>query len=109
MRSRATIVVAVPSRELHFGAYSVHTSADAPAAGERNLRELKKRLDATGDRGAAFGSTPGVRHPHTPGPISSLLGTAGLPPSISFSTNYLELSRRNAHDAELPEADHSSD
>jgi len=50
-----------------------------------------------------------VRHPHTPGPISSLLGTAGLPPSISFSTNYLELSRRNAHDAELPEADHSSD
>jgi redox-sensitive bicupin YhaK (pirin superfamily) len=47
--------------ELHLGAYSVHTSADALAAGERNLRELKKRLDATGDRRTASGSTPVFR------------------------------------------------
>ena len=47
--------------ELHLGAYSVHTSADALAAGERHLRELKKRLDATGDRRTASGSTPVFR------------------------------------------------
>ena len=47
--------------ELHLGAYSVHTSADALAAGERNLRELKKRLDARGDRRTASGSTPVFR------------------------------------------------
>ena len=46
---------------LHLGAYSVHTTADALAAGERNLRELKKRLDATGDRRTASGSTPVFR------------------------------------------------
>ena len=32
-----------------------------------------------------------VRHQLTPGLISSLPGTAGLPPFISFSTSYLEL------------------
>jgi hypothetical protein len=47
--------------ELHLGAYSVHTTADALAAGERNLRELKKRLDARGDRRTASGSTPVFR------------------------------------------------
>ncbi|HXV64640.1 MAG TPA: pirin family protein [Vicinamibacteria bacterium] len=47
--------------ELHLGAYSVHTSAEALAAGERNLRELKTRLDATGDRRTASGSTPVFR------------------------------------------------
>ena len=47
--------------ELHLGAYSVHTSADALAAGEQNLRELKKRLDAKGDRRTASGSTPVFR------------------------------------------------
>ena len=47
--------------ELHLGAYSVHTSADALAAGERNLRELKKRLDTTGDRRTGSGSTPVFR------------------------------------------------
>jgi hypothetical protein len=31
-----------------------------------------------------------VRHPLTPGLISSLLGTVGLPPFISFSTSYPE-------------------
>jgi redox-sensitive bicupin YhaK (pirin superfamily) len=46
--------------ELHLGAYSVHTSADALAAGERNLLELKKRLDARGRR-TASGSTPVFR------------------------------------------------
>ena len=47
--------------ELHLGAYSVHTTADALAAGERNLRELKKGLDARGDRRTASGSTPVFR------------------------------------------------
>jgi redox-sensitive bicupin YhaK (pirin superfamily) len=47
--------------ELHLGAYSVHTSADALVAGERNLRELKRRLDTTGDRRTASGSTPVFR------------------------------------------------
>jgi redox-sensitive bicupin YhaK (pirin superfamily) len=47
--------------ELHLGAYSVHTSAEALAAGERNLRALKTRLDATGDRRTASGSTPVFR------------------------------------------------
>jgi redox-sensitive bicupin YhaK (pirin superfamily) len=47
--------------ELHLGAYSVHTSADALAAGERNLRALKTRLDASGDRRTASGSTPVFR------------------------------------------------
>ena len=32
-----------------------------------------------------------VRHPRTPGLISSLPGTAGLPPFICFSTSYPEL------------------
>jgi len=32
-----------------------------------------------------------ARHQLTPGLISSLLGTAGLPPFISFSTSYPEL------------------
>jgi hypothetical protein len=32
-----------------------------------------------------------VRHQLTPGLISSLCGTAGLPPFISFSTSYREL------------------
>jgi hypothetical protein len=47
--------------ELHLGAYSVHTSADALEAGERNLLELKQRLDARGDRRTASGSTPVFR------------------------------------------------
>lgn len=46
---------------LHLGAYSVHTSADALAAGERHIRELGQRLDATGDRRTASGSTPVFR------------------------------------------------
>ena len=46
---------------LHLGDYSVHTTADALAAGERNLRELEKRLDARGDWRTASGSTPVFR------------------------------------------------
>ena len=62
--TRPTFVLgsAVPHPyELHLGAYSVHTSAEALAAGERHLRELKARLDARGDRRAASGSTPVFR------------------------------------------------
>jgi len=44
--------------QLHLGAYSVHTSAEALAAGERHIRELKQRLDAIGDRRTGSGSTP---------------------------------------------------
>jgi redox-sensitive bicupin YhaK (pirin superfamily) len=46
---------------LHLGAYSVHTSAATLAAGERHIRELKQRLDATGDRRTKSGSTPVFR------------------------------------------------
>jgi redox-sensitive bicupin YhaK (pirin superfamily) len=44
----ATFVLgsAVPHpHQLHLGSYSVHTSAAALTAGERNLRELKQQLD----------------------------------------------------------------
>src|SRR5262245_3853557 len=47
--------------ELYLGAYSVHTSPDALAAGERNLRQLKERLNAIGNWRAASGSTPVFR------------------------------------------------
>jgi redox-sensitive bicupin YhaK (pirin superfamily) len=46
---------------LHLGAYSVHTSADALAIGERHIRELKMRLDASGDLRRDQGSTPVFR------------------------------------------------
>jgi redox-sensitive bicupin YhaK (pirin superfamily) len=46
---------------LHLGSYSVHTSADALATGERHIRELKQRLDAIGDRRTESGSTPVFR------------------------------------------------
>ena len=60
----ATFVLgsAVPHRyPLHLGAYSVHTSAEALAAGELHIRDLKQRLDAEGDRRAGSGSTPVFR------------------------------------------------
>jgi len=56
----ATLVLgsAVPHPyPLHLGAYSVHTSAEALAIGERHIRELKARLDASGDRRTERGST----------------------------------------------------
>jgi redox-sensitive bicupin YhaK (pirin superfamily) len=60
----ATFVLgsAVPHpHQLHLGAYSVHTSARALAEGERYIRELKQRLDASGDRRTGSGSTPVFR------------------------------------------------
>jgi hypothetical protein len=55
----ATFVLgsAVPHpHQLHLDSHSVHTSAEARAAGERHIRELQQRLAATGDRrtGIAF-------------------------------------------------------
>jgi redox-sensitive bicupin YhaK (pirin superfamily) len=47
--------------QLHLGAYSVHTSAKALAEGERYIRELKQRLDASGERRTGSGSTPVFR------------------------------------------------
>jgi redox-sensitive bicupin YhaK (pirin superfamily) len=53
---------AIPhSHPLHLGAYSVHTSEEALAVGERNIRELRRRLDAAGDRRTGSGSTPVFR------------------------------------------------
>jgi hypothetical protein len=53
---------AVPHpHELPLGAYSVHTSENALAAGERNIRELKQRLDAAGERRTGSGSMPVFR------------------------------------------------
>jgi redox-sensitive bicupin YhaK (pirin superfamily) len=47
--------------ELFLGSYSVHTSAEALEQSERNIQELKQRLDATGDRRTGSGSTPVFR------------------------------------------------
>jgi redox-sensitive bicupin YhaK (pirin superfamily) len=46
---------------LHLGSYSVHTSAESLAAGERHILELKQRLEASGDRRTEAGSTPVFR------------------------------------------------
>jgi len=37
------------------------SNSDAPAAGERHIRELQERLDASGDRRTERGSTPVIR------------------------------------------------
>jgi len=47
--------------ELHLGSYSVHTSEEALAAGERHIRELRQQLESTGDRRTRSGSTPVFR------------------------------------------------
>jgi redox-sensitive bicupin YhaK (pirin superfamily) len=53
---------AVPHpHDLHLGYYSVHTSAQALAAGERRIQELGERLKAVGNRRTASGSTPVFR------------------------------------------------
>lgn len=50
---------AVPHRyPLHLGNHSVHTSAQALAAGERRIRELHEKLQAAGERRTKSGSTP---------------------------------------------------
>ncbi|QWP79477.1 pirin family protein [Lysobacter sp. K5869] len=46
---------------LHLGHYSVHTNATALAAGERRIAELKRQLDAAGDRRTASGTIPVFR------------------------------------------------
>jgi redox-sensitive bicupin YhaK (pirin superfamily) len=53
---------AVPhSHELHLGSYSVHTTRQALAAGERRIRELHVRLLAEGDRRTSAGTVPVYR------------------------------------------------
>ena len=47
--------------ELHLGSYSVHTSAQALAAGERRIGELHAKLQAAGDRSTAAGTVPVYR------------------------------------------------
>ena len=62
--AETTFVVgsAVPHpHELHLGSHSVHTSRAALAAGERNIHEIKRALDAAGDRRSGSGSTPVFR------------------------------------------------
>jgi hypothetical protein len=46
---------------LHLGYYSVHTSAQALAAGERRIAELGRRLEAAGNRRTASGTVPVFR------------------------------------------------
>jgi redox-sensitive bicupin YhaK (pirin superfamily) len=53
---------AVPHpHDLHLGYYSVHTSAEALAEGERRIEELRRKLQTAGDRRTAAGSTPVFR------------------------------------------------
>ena len=53
---------AVPHRhELHLGSYSVHTSAQALATGERRIAELHTKLLAAGDRRTGAGTVPVYR------------------------------------------------
>jgi redox-sensitive bicupin YhaK (pirin superfamily) len=62
--SGATFVLgsAIPHpHDLHLGHYSVHTSAQTLAAGERRIQELGERLRAVGNRRTASGSTPVFR------------------------------------------------
>lgn len=46
---------------LHLGNYSVHTSANALAAGEQRIAELGRQLKKTGDRRTASGTVPVFR------------------------------------------------
>lgn len=53
---------AIPHRHaLHLGYYSVHTSAEALASGERRIAELGRALAEAGDRRTKSGSTPVYR------------------------------------------------
>lgn len=59
--SGATFVLgsAVPQPQtLHLGRYSVHTSAEALAAGERHIVELKQRINEEGLRQTEAGAMP---------------------------------------------------
>lgn len=44
--------------DLHLGSYSVHTSPDSLAKGERNIERLRQLLVAAGDRRTPSGSIP---------------------------------------------------
>lgn len=60
----ATFVLgsAVPHRHpLHLGRYSVHTSPEALAVGERHIVELRRLLDGAASRQTPSGSTPVFR------------------------------------------------
>lgn len=46
---------------LHLGRYSVHTSAEALAAGERRIAELGRELEGNGTQRTASGTTPVIR------------------------------------------------
>ncbi|WP_407669494.1 pirin family protein [Paraburkholderia heleia] len=46
---------------LHLGYYSVHTSAEALEAGERNIVELGRKLREAGDRRTGTGNIPVFR------------------------------------------------
>ncbi|GAA4745657.1 pirin family protein [Sphingomonas daechungensis] len=62
--SGATFVLgaAIPhDHPLYLGYYSVHTTAEALAAGERRIAELGARLMASGDRRTASGNVPVFR------------------------------------------------
>jgi redox-sensitive bicupin YhaK (pirin superfamily) len=53
---------AVPHpHDLHLGRYSVHTSGEALARGERRIAELGARLASAGDRRTESGATPVFR------------------------------------------------
>lgn len=53
---------AVPHRyPLHLGYYSVHTSADALASGEKRIADLHARLQQVGDRRTGSGTIPVFR------------------------------------------------
>ena len=49
------------SHDLHLGHYSVHTSAEALARGERRIAELGAKLAMAGDRRTQTGATPVFR------------------------------------------------
>lgn len=60
----ATFVLgsAIPHpHDLHLGAYSVHTSAQALRTGEANIERLRQKLFALGNRQRVSGSTPVYR------------------------------------------------
>ena len=53
---------AVPHRhDLHLGNYSVHTTAQALEAGESRIAELRRKMDAEGDRRTGSGTVPVYR------------------------------------------------
>jgi redox-sensitive bicupin YhaK (pirin superfamily) len=60
-RDNAVFVLgsAIPHpHELHLGNYSVHTSAQALAAGERRISDLRQQMRAAGERRTTSGATP---------------------------------------------------